>query len=85
MDSRYLTANGSVACSPDPVPITPNDGANLATPVRALRATGAGNIKIVSLLGNTRTCAFAAGETRCIGAIKVFSTDTTATGIEGLV
>lgn len=69
----------------DAFPITPNDSAELTTYVRALRATGAGNIKIVSGNGTERTLAFAAGETRYIAARKVFATGTTATGIEGMV
>lgn len=70
--------------SPDAYPITPNDNENLPTPVRALRVAGAGNVKVVTVAGNTRTLAFLAGETRYIACTKVFAADTDATGIEGM-
>jgi hypothetical protein len=72
-------------CALDNYDITPSDSANLPVPVRALRANTAGNIKLVTARGSTRTCRFAAGETRLIAATKVFQTDTTCTGIEGMV
>lgn len=52
--------------------------------VRQIRASGAGNIKITGVDGSTWIAAFLAGESRPIHAVRVWSTDTTATGIEGL-
>ena len=69
----------------DVIPITPSDTVDLPLPIRAIRATGAGNIAIVTPSGNVRTCAFAALETRQIRATRINSTNTTATGIEGHV
>lgn len=70
----------------DIVTITPSDVADLAVPVRALRANAAGTIK-VSMPGNgvrvDRTLNFLAGETRVGVFLKVFATGTSATGIEG--
>ena len=64
--------------------ITPSDSADLAIATRAIRASGAGNIVIIGQDGVTATCAFIAGETRAIRATRVNSTNTTATGIEGM-
>lgn len=58
---------------------------DLVSPVRAIRATVAGNISLVTKTGATVVCAFAAGETRDIYASRINSTSTTATGMEGLV
>lgn len=62
-----------------------SDTVDLAKPVRAIRATVAGNIKLTTKVGNAVVCAFAAGETRSIYATRIWSTLTTATGMEGLV
>ncbi len=64
--------------------VTPNDTTVFTNFTRAIRATGAGNINLRTVLGQTVVCAFAAGETRHIMADKVLSTSTTATGIEGM-
>lgn len=69
----------------DVVPITPSDTVDLAAPIRSIRATGAGNVVVVTASGAVRTCAFAAGETRQIRATRINSTSTTATGLEGHV
>lgn len=69
----------------DVVPITPSNTVELGFEVRALRATGAGNIVIVTPGGQTRTLAFLAGETRVVRAVQIKSTGTTCTGIEGHV
>ncbi len=62
-------------------PITP--GTALPYQIRAIRATGAGNVSVVTATGQTRVMAFAAGETRLIAATAVNSSGTTATGLEG--
>lgn len=64
--------------------VTPSDSVDLAKMTRAIRATTAGNIAIIGADGVACTCAFAAGETRPIRAKRIKSTDTTATGIEGM-
>jgi hypothetical protein len=60
-----------------------SDTVDLAKPVRAIRATVAGDIKLTTKAGNAIVCAFAAGETRNIYATRIWSTSTTATGMEG--
>lgn len=66
------------------IAVIPSDTDELSTVVRALEATGAGNIAVVFVDGTSATLVFAAGE-RKTGFIKqVKSTDTTATGIIGL-
>lgn len=62
--------------------VTPSDTANFTDSSRAIRATGAGNIRVLTVLGQDVVCAFTAGETRNIQAWRIFSTNTTATGIE---
>ena len=62
-----------------------SDTIALVRPVRAIRATVAGNISLVCYSGATVVCAFAAGETRNIFASRINSTGTTATGMEGMV
>lgn len=81
---RYADA-GSLSVPQDAYPISPDDGANLPRPVRGIRAAGAGNVVCITGSGETRTLAFLAGETRYIYVTKVFATDTSATGLEGLV
>ncbi len=58
---------------------------DLLKPVRSIRVTVAGNVALITRAGNTVTCAFAAGETRQIYASRIMSTNTTATGMEGMV
>jgi len=64
--------------------ITPNDTTVLTNATRAIRATGAGNVNLRTITGQTVVCAFTAGETRKICADIVLSTSTTATGLEGM-
>lgn len=64
--------------------VTPNDTIDLTIATRFIRATGAGNINLTGVNGVTTVCAFAAGETRRIRAIRILATSTTATGIEGM-
>jgi hypothetical protein len=67
----------------DWVPITPGASA-LATPIRAIRATGAGTVTVTTKFGGvSRTMAFEAGETRSVLATHV--TAATATGLEGAI
>jgi hypothetical protein len=64
--------------------ITPNDTVDLLEYTRAIRANTAGTIAILGVDGNTVTCNFLAGETRPLRARRIMSTNTTATGIEGM-
>ena len=63
--------------------ISPDDSNDLNPAVRSLRAGGAGNIVVTMRNGQKRTLAFAAGETRYGRFRRVWSTNTTATTIEG--
>lgn len=84
-DQFASLAPGLSSPAADVFPITPNDGADLSNTTRAIRAAGAGNVVLITLSGQQRTCAFAAGETRPIRATRVLATGTTATGLEGMV
>ena len=64
--------------------ITASDATVFTNATRAIRAAGAGNVALRTVLGQTVTCAFLAGETRQICADKVLATGTTSTGIEGM-
>ncbi|MES2788139.1 MAG: hypothetical protein V4719_00860 [Planctomycetota bacterium] len=67
------------------VAVTPSDTDELATVVRAIEATVAGNVAVVYIDGSSAVHVLAAGE-RKSGFIKqVKSTTTTATGIIGLL
>ena len=61
-----------------------SDTVDLAIATRYIRVTGAGAVKITGVDGVATVCAFAAGETRAIRAARIWSTGTTATGIEGM-
>lgn len=67
------------------IAIVPHDSNPLAKEVRAIRATGAGNITFVGPDGTDDVIAVAAGETVNVRAWKVKNTGTTATGLQGLV
>lgn len=64
--------------------ITPSDSADVAHTTRAIRCAGAGNLVVTCADGASMTYRFLAGETRAIRVKRVFSTNTTATGIEGM-
>jgi hypothetical protein len=65
--------------------ITPSDSANLSAPIRALYVGVSGSVKLVDMNGNTITLvSLAAGVFHPVRAVKVFNTDTTATGIVGV-
>lgn len=66
-------------------PVVAHDvNAQVGFPCRFLRATGAGNIAVLTPKGGVtaRVMAFAAGETRRGIFLRVMATSTTATGIE---
>jgi hypothetical protein len=64
--------------------VTPSDSADLASPCRAIRVAGAGNVQITTAKGDKVVCAFLAGETRPLAATRIWSTNTTATTIEAM-
>jgi hypothetical protein len=82
--SAQTSPNALFETSPDAYPITPNDSTDLERPTRWIRATVAGNVAAIMASGNTRTMAFAAGETRRVSATRIKATGTTATGIEAM-
>jgi hypothetical protein len=85
------TSLGSIAVSPDAVPITgvdaPSDTVDQPSgPFRALRSMTAGKIAVYTPKSPTvaRVMDFLAGETRYVAVTRILLTGTTATGIEGL-
>jgi hypothetical protein len=66
------------------VVITPNDNANLTDPVSAIYVGGSGNIRLVTLAGDQVVVSSTPIGILEIGATKIFSTSTTATGLIGL-
>jgi len=64
--------------------ITPSDADDLSKMTRGINVAAAGNVKLVTYKGDTVTLYLAAGVIHPVMAVKVFSTDTTATGIVGL-
>jgi len=75
----------SLWVSPDCFPITPDDDADLPTPVRAIRAGTGGDVTVETSTGQTRVMAFLDGETRYVAINKVFATGTTASDLEGMM
>lgn len=87
VNAANLSSTGvAVDCVPLAAANAPSDSVDQpAGPFRALRATGAGNIQVTVAKGATRVLAFLAGETRYVAVTRVWLTNTTATGIEGVV
>jgi hypothetical protein len=73
----------------DLVPVTPNDAADLALPAVALRCLpvsgAAGTVRVTTVDGNVRTTEIAVGELLPVQVVRVWSTGTSATGLEALV
>ena len=61
--------------------VTPNDSTDLTDPAKVLIASGAGNVKVTTEGGQTVTIGVAAGIPLNLAVRRVYSTDTTATGI----
>lgn len=78
------TNQQDITVSPDSFPIEPSDTANLPNGVRAIRASTGGTVRCITAAGVERTLNFADTETRYVAVDKVFSTGTTATGLEGM-
>ncbi len=77
---------GLNAPAADAFAITPNDATDLAIAARAIYVGGAGNLEIVTLAGSTvQFTGLGAGTTLPCSAVRVRATNTTATGLVGLV
>jgi len=61
--------------------VTPNDGADLATPAAIIGCLVSGNIQVTCSGGGTVTLAGVAGQVLPVFVDRVWSTSTTATGI----
>ena len=85
VDKFASYSSGLDSPASDVFPITPDDNTDLGMATRAIRAAGAGDVVLVTVAGNERTCRFADGETRAIRATRVKATGTTATTLEGMV
>lgn len=69
-------------------PVTPNDGEDLETPVRAVNVSVAGTLRVTMVTqdpGAHVTLTVSAGTVFPIRAKRIWATGTTATGIVGLV
>ncbi len=69
----------------DLVPVTPNDGADLAFVARAIRCkpTGAaGTLRFTAYSGQVRNTDIAVGEVLLVFAKRIHQSGTTATGLE---
>jgi len=64
--------------------IVPNNANNLADPVSAIHAGGAGTIHLVTAAGDEVTFTVQAGEILPVATCKVFATGTSASSLVGL-
>jgi hypothetical protein len=81
MANGYLNATNP---GDDAFPVTPNDGADLAEPVRALLIGVAGGLSVVTLTGMTRTFPSVPVGLFPVGVRRVRATGTTASSIIGI-
>lgn len=73
----YRSALGATA-------ITPSDSANLPQTYKAIYVGGTGDVKVVTIAGDTVTFAAVPVGILPVVCTKVFATDTTATNLVGL-
>lgn len=66
-------------------PVTPDDGADLATPSRALNVMQSGAVQVTTVGGTTATIYVAAGIGFPLRVRRVWATGTTATGITAML
>lgn len=85
VDKFAAYSSGLDSPASDVFPIAPDDDNDLAVATRAIRADTGGDVVLITMAGNERTCKFADGETRTVRATRVKATGTTATGLEGMV
>jgi subtilisin family serine protease len=69
----------------DILPVTPNDGVDLAHVALALYVETAGTVSLVTVAGGTRSVGVASNSILPVGVRRVRATGTTATGIHALV
>lgn len=69
----------------DAFAVTPNDGADISVESRAIVAAAAGNVQVTMKSGTTLVIPVAAGVPIPIRVTRIWSTNTTATGIVVLV
>ena len=67
------------------VPVTPDDGADLPMPARAINVSGTGTIQVTTTGGTTATLYVAAGIGFPVRAQRIWATGTTATGITAML
>jgi hypothetical protein len=82
MPNGYLSPDNP---ADDAFPITPNDGADLAVPVRKLVIATAGTLHVVTIAGVERTFTAVPVGVFPVGVRKVFAAGTSATGITGII
>ncbi len=82
MPSGYLSPANP---ADDAIPVTPNDGADLSTPCRALLIATGGALRVITMSGVDRTYPSVPSGLFPVGVRKVFATSTTAAGIVGIV
>jgi len=69
----------------DAFAVTPNDGADISIESRAIVVTGEGNVQVTMKSGTTLVIPCAAGVPMPARVTRIWSTNTTATGIVVLV
>lgn len=84
-DNRVSGGLDQTFVAVDIVPVAPSDTADLPSHARAIRAVGAGTVRITTYKGQVRNTQISAGEILPIYARRIHATATTATGIEALL
>lgn len=77
--NRAVSLNGPAR---DVAPVTPSDSADLPDVAVAFFASGAGNVKVITVKGETRVIPVAEFMIVPVGVTRVLATGTTATGIQ---
>lgn len=80
-DDYYKLSDSLTSPPPNCAEVTPNDGADLAKDTRAINVAGSGTVKVTTTKGQTVTLYIAAGIAFPVRVSRIWSTDTTATGI----
>lgn len=63
------------------IEVTPDDGADLVHPSRAINVSGAGAVRVTTMTGDTATVHVAAGIAFPVRAARIWATGTTASGV----
>lgn len=67
------------------VPVTPDDGADLSMPSRAINVVQSGTVQITTTGGTTATIYVAAGIGFPVRATRIWASGTTASGITAML